>query len=301
MVRFTVQALKRLLALLAVTGALTQGASTLPEAVQETQFPWYAALIPATASFQEDLYLGSNAVILMETHEDGDGRLSSAYTLAEIYLPNVRDLKTYYMDSPDNGIGEIAAFSTICRRVGAAFAVNGDYYVNQGVTAVRNGTIINSCVSSYDLCVLYSDGLMNTYRAGELRSQEAVNKALNGAWQAWSFGPVLLNPDGSAITDFSDRTIEYLTRLHPRTAIGYYGPGHYCLVSVAGYGEETPGVTLEELSAFFASLGCSKAYNLDGGYSTHMWFHGGQRTYTDKSRALSDIIYIEDLTGGDQP
>ena len=65
MIEFTVQALRKLLALLAVTGALTQGTAALPEAVEEAQFPWYAALIPATASFEEDLYLGSNAVILI--------------------------------------------------------------------------------------------------------------------------------------------------------------------------------------------------------------------------------------------
>jgi len=174
--------------------------------------------------------------------------------------------------------------------------VNGDFYTKQGVTAIRNGTILNSCVSGYDLCVLYEDGSMRCFRGWELGTQDEVNEALRGAWQAWSFGPILLNEDGSAVTDFSDRTIEYLTRDHPRTAIGYYAPGHYCLLSVSGYQGGFPGVSLEELSAFFVSLGCRSAYNLDGGSSTHIWYHGREIGFPSQPVRLADLIYLEDLS-----
>jgi hypothetical protein len=87
---------------------------------------------------------------------------------------------------------------------------------------------------------------------------------------------------------------EYLTRVHPRTAIGYFGPGHYAIVSVFGYRDDLPGVTLEELSAYFAFLGCRQAYNLDGGGSTHLWFHGSERGWPSEACELSDFIYIED-------
>lgn len=301
MIEYTVQILRKLLALLTVTGALTQASAYQPTETNNSQFPWYAALVSSAACFREDLYLNDNALIMIENHPDGDSRLSCGYCLAEIYLPDVHHLKAYYMDSPENGIGEIASMSTICRHVGAAFAVNGDYYVNQGVTAVRDGIPLNSCVSAYDLCVLYDDGRMNTYRASELRTQADVSEALQDAWQAWSFGPVLLNDDGSKIPDFSARAIEYLTREHPRTAIGYFAPGHYCLLIVPGYHTNRSGATLEQLSAFFTEIGCTKAYNLDGGASAHMWFHGSEICYSSESRALSDVLYIEDHSGGGAP
>lgn len=296
MIDFTSAALRKLLALLTLTGALTQSAPADLSPVRDAQFPWYAALTQTDARFDSQVYLGENALITLETHDKPDERLSSPYILVDLYLPDVHSLRAWYADdpaAPQRGLTEIAPAA---RAISAAFAVNGDFYPAQGVTAVRNGTVINSCVSSYDLCVLSDDGTLHTYRAHELPTQEAVNAALKNAWQAWSFGPVLLNSDGSAIPDFSGRIIEYLTRSHPRTAIGYYGPGHYCLLSVSGYRSDMPGVSLEEMSRFFASLGCRCAYNLDGGLSTHLWFHGRERGYPSEARELADLIYVEDLS-----
>ena len=294
MIDFTSAALRKLLALLALTGALTQSAPADLSPVQTAQFPWYAALTQADSRFDSQLYLGENALVVLETHDEPDERLSSPYILADLYVPDVHSIRAWYADDTEalqHGLTEI---SPAGRAIGAAFAVNGDFYSAQGVTAIRNGTILNSCVSTYDLCVLSEDGTLSTYLAQELPTQESVNEALQSAWQAWSFGPVLLNRDGTAITDFSGRTIEYLTRLHARTAIGYYSPGHYCLLTVAGYRSDSPGVSLEEMSRFFESLGCSCAYNLDGGLSTHIWFHGKEIGFPAEARKLADLIYIED-------
>ena len=299
MIEFTGQALRRLLAILALTGALTQGAAADPDAIRSSQFPWYAALTQAEPRFEDRIYLGSNAVVFLDTHETGDELLRCPYITAELYIPDVHSLRAWYADDPSSPRQGQSDISSACMALGAAFAVNGDFYPLQGVTAIRNGTILNSCVSGYDLCVLYEDGRMDTFRAGELYSQDLVNEALAGAWQAWSFGPALLDENGGVISDFSDRIIEYLTRDHPRTAIGYYGPGHYLLLNVSGYRAGAEGVSLEELSAFFAAKGCSRAYNLDGGSSTHLWFHGKERGFPSHAGNLADLIYLEDLVTGE--
>ncbi len=298
MVNSILQVLQRLTALLAVTGALTQSSpADLTEAGQ-AQFPAYAALTPSPSRYGQDVYIGGNGLVILEDHDSGDGSFDSPYILAELYLPDVRALRAWYRDDPEAPVQSLSEISPAARALGAAFAVNGDFYPAQGVTAVRNGTVLNSCVSGYDLCVLYEDGTMKTYRAEQLQTQEAVNKALRRAWQAWSFGPVLLEK-GQAVSDFSGRTIEYLTEVHPRTAIGYYGPGHYCLLTVYGYRDSMPGASLEQLSAFFAQRGCLTAYNLDGGGSTHMWFQNREHGYPSEKRELPDLIYLEDLTGQD--
>ena len=306
MVKSVIQTLQRLLALLALTGTLSQDAAAQPSetflspehstSVQEAQYPYYAALMPESSRFEEGNYIGNNALVLLERHTRKNGTLSSAYIYTEIYLPDVHYLRTWYMDDPADDLTGTADIRTASRALQAAFAVNGDFYNLQGVNAVRNGTVINSCVCTYDLCVLYEDGTMRTFSPDELPTQDSVDTALTGAWQAWSFGPLLLTDDGKAITDFSDRTIEYLTRAHPRTAIGYFGPGHYCIVTVTGYQNNMPGVTLEELSAFFADLGCRQAYNLDGGGSTHIWYHGHEIGYPSEARALAYLIYVLDTT-----
>ena len=293
MVRIISAALSRLLALLALTGALI---APDPAAVQAAQFPAYAALMPAEATWISENYCGSNALVLIETHPQADEHLGSAYIYTEIYLSDVHNLKTWYADDPEHAEPSSADIVTAARQSGAAYAVNGDFYTLQGVNAVRNGHILNACPSGYDLCVLCEDGSMRTVSHEKLRDQASAEAALQNAWQAWSFGPILLNPDGSPVADFSDLADDYLTRDHPRTAIGYFGPGHYCVVSVFGYRSDLPGVTLEELSDYFAFLGCKQAYNLDGGGSTHIWFHGSERGWPSEARQLSDFLYIEDLS-----
>ena len=286
-------ALRRLLVLLALTGTLT---APDPAAVQAAQFPVYAALMPAEAAWLSENYCGSNALILTETHPRGDAYLGSAYVYTELYLPDVHCLKTWYADDPSHADFELADIRSVGWQTRAAFAVNGDFYTIQGVNAVRNGQVLNTCVSSYDLCVLYEDGSMKAWPSEELSDLKKTGEALRNAWQAWSFGPALLGPDGSPISDFSSRVPEFLCREHARTAIGYYSPGHYCIVSVFGFRDDSLGVTLDELSRFFASRGCVQAYNLDGGTSTHLWLHGDERGWPGEPADLADFIYIEDLS-----
>ena len=108
---------------------------------------------------------------------------------------------------------------------------------------------------------------------------------------AWSFGPRLL-VDGK----LPERYNSSLTRRHPRAAIGYYEPGHYCLVAVDGRQEGYAlGMTLEQLSELMLHLGCKEAYNLDGGQTAMMLFSGQpvNRPYRG-GRRVSDIIYFND-------
>ena len=58
--------------------------------------------------------------------------------------------------------------------------------------------------------------------------------------------------------------------LNPRSAVGYYEPGHYCFVVIDGRQPGySKGATLMQLAQLFESLGCKEAYNLDGGKSAH--------------------------------
>lgn len=58
--------------------------------------------------------------------------------------------------------------------------------------------------------------------------------------------------------------------------------------------ESSYGYTLDELSKLFESLGCSVAYNLDGGQSSVMVLDGGSVTVNMPAggRPVGDIIYI---------
>lgn len=108
-----------------------------------------------------------------------------------------------------------------------------------------------------------------------------------GVWQAWNFGPALLD-NGEAITVFDSA----IKGKNPRNSIGYYEPGHYCFITVDGrQNGYSVGMTLAELSAVYASLGCKCAYNLDGGATAEMIFQGELVNKPYKGgRQSSDII-----------
>ena len=129
---------------------------------------------------------------------------------------------------------------------------------------------------------------MDIYRPYKADTQKLIKR---GAYQTWVFGPSLLDKDGKAKKSFV--TWDYIRQSHPRTAIGYYEPGHYCLLLVDGRQDASRGMFLEEMAQLFENLGCKKAYNLDGGNSATLAFHG--QVYNDKpqaERAVTDIIYF---------
>ena len=93
-------------------------------------------------------------------------------------------------------------------------------------------------------------------------------------WEECEFivgGTPLLIQDGKEITDFSsERTIQtFLTKRHARTAIGWRPDGHWFLVVA-----DEEGLTMDELVALMARLGCTEALNLDGGGSSTMVYEG---------------------------
>ena len=97
------------------------------------------------------------------------------------------------------------------------------------------------------------------------------------AWEEMEYvvgGTPVLISNGEVITDFTqERTIEtFLTKQHPRTAIGILPNGHWIFVIVEGkLPEISLGMTMNELAQFMHSLGCVYALNLDGGGSSALY------------------------------
>ena len=102
-----------------------------------------------------------------------------------------------------------------------------------------------------------------------------------------------LAPDGGTISSFNSSS--RIISANPRTAIGYYEPGHYCLVVVDGRGDSA-GISLPELSQLFSDLGCKAAYNLDGGNSSIMvWQNDVINNPSGGGRESSDALLIAEV------
>ena len=138
--------------------------------------------------------------------------------------------------------------------------------------------------------MLYYDGTMRVMPGASFSVEEAIR---DGAWQAWTFGPALLDTDGSVLTAFA--STNRIISANPRTAIGYYEPGHYCMIVVDGRGESA-GITLPALSQLFHDLGCTAAYNLDGGNSSIMvWQSEVINDPSGGGRESSDALLISEV------
>ena len=212
------------------------------------------------------------------------------YYVADIY---VRDITCFQTALAENtyGSGFRDSIEDMAVLNNALLAVNGDYYGNttEGVV-IRNGVIYRANPTDCDVCVLYYDGSMKVMPGSSFSVEEVVE---DGAWQAWTFGPALLDAGGNPITAFASTS--RITNANPRTAIGYYEPGHYCLVVVDGRGESS-GISLPRLSRLFDTLGCNAAYNLDGGNSSIMvWGNEVINNPSGGGRESSDALLIAEV------
>ena len=212
-------------------------------------------------------YTRSDSAISVNKVSDGN----TVYYVADIYTSDITAFQTYLADDT-YGTGFSETELDMDAETNAILTVNGDSYSydqnTDNGTVIRNGVVYRTADTDSDVCVLYYDGTMKTYSGSDFNAQDAIN---NGAYQAWTFGPSLLDDNGNAKTSFN--TSSYINGTHPRTAIGYYEPGHYVFVTVDGRQEDSAGMTLEDLSALFAKLGCKAAYNLDGGHCSFMTFN----------------------------
>lgn len=185
--------------------------------------------------------------------------------------------------------------SEIAESTGAILAINGDYYgFRDAGYVMRNGYLYRDTPSkdSEDL-VIYEDGTMEVVSESDVSAQELQEK---GATQIYSFGPGLIS--NGEITVDSDDEVGRAKEDNPRTAIGMIDKGHYVFVVSDGRTDESEGLSLRQLAEVMQDLGCSVAYNLDGGGSSTMYFNGevinnptsnGNKI---KERSVSDIVYI---------
>ena len=243
----------------------------------------------------EDSYKSENVSITLTRVE----KPRLIYYVADIYISDLKYFGTAFASGEGNGeynTGTEVQIDKIANRVNAVVAINGDHYkLHQGIV-VRNGVLYRETTNE-DICVLYTDGRMETMMKDEV-DMETLKTA--GVWQVWSFGPGLLDAEGHAKTFTNNQANALGVNVeNPRCAIGYYEPGHYCFVKVEGnrWGKfiGSYGLTFTDMAKLFEEFGCVSAYNLDGGRSTAMSWQG-EFLSTNYDRGSFDIIYIADTS-----
>ncbi|MBD3918181.1 phosphodiester glycosidase family protein [Paenibacillus sp. PR3] len=251
----------------------------------------------AHATYDDMNYNSDNESISIKKVQTGSGSDMITYFVADVTLKNGTTLQTALADNKF-GRNITENTSTIAENNNAILAINGDYYGfrNDGVI-IRNGTLYRD-EPVRDGLAMFQDGTMKSYDEKTVSSSDLLAQ---GVTNTFSFGPILLK-DGQVTSDFEHVEIDTnfgnrsIQDANPRTGIGIIAPNHYVLVVVDGRSRNySRGMTLNEFASLFQELGCTDAYNLDGGGSSTMYFMGNvinNPQGKQQERGVSDIIYV---------
>lgn len=192
----------------------------------------------------------------------------------------------------------------IARANRTVFAINNDYAQyrkakrsKMGII-IRDGTVYSTSTKAknktpfpnLDCMALYPDGDMKVFWSNEMTADEYL---ADGANDVLAFGPWLIRDGELNKTGVK----KFATTKQPRTGIGMVEPGHYFAIVAEARIKRSKGVNVQWLAERFQELGCTVAFNLDGGETSTMVFMGHQlNILKDKrkvsSRRTADIIGI---------
>jgi exopolysaccharide biosynthesis protein len=274
----------------------------LPSAVvqlQATSEPVASATFPATSSVYSDswTYQNTGLAISIQKVVTGSGEDTVTYFVADVTISDATQLQSAFAKN-EFGRNIIENTSQIAADHNAIFAINGDYYGfrTDGIL-IRNGVIYRDSPARTGMA-FYRDGSMKIYDETQTSAQALLDA---GVWNTLSFGPALLQ-SGKIVehldtvnvdTNFGNHSIQ---GSNPRTGVGILGDNHFVFVVVDGRSSGySRGVTLNEFAQIFKDLGCSEAYNVDGGGSSTMYFMGrvvNNPLGRNRERGTSDILYI---------
>ena len=280
----------------AATTKTTTTTTTTTTAAPEYDLSGWGAKFPEVFSLgdeveADDTHYRSHNVYISVTD---DWYADSAVHICDIYIRRFECFKSAFEhDEFKNGPQE--NMFDLAERKNAILAINGDFTGGrENGVIIREGSLFRD-VARGDIGTLFDDGSFRSFSKDEVSTDWLLD---NYAYDTMTFGPALVQ-DGSAADSSSWRSA--LAAKHPRSAFGYYEPGHYCFVAVDGRGmNDSEGVTAAQLADYMADkLGCAEAYNLDGGASSQIWFNGklvnlppGYNGEKRSLRGLTDIFYI---------
>jgi len=217
------------------------------------------------------------------------------YWVATIKIADPSQLRTMSANGFDK-TGTIKP-EQLVKRTQSVLAINGDYFwmtgygfiLRQGVLYLDN--LWNNPALREDVLLVDEDGDFHGIHepgAYEVKKTIKGKKVIN----AFYFGPILVE-NGSAVRNLNPTRDMDADGKKQRMAIAQCGPLEYKCIC-CGPPSKGMGMTLTEFAQLVAEQKVKIAYNLDGGYSTMMFFNGKvvNDVGNEDKRLLSDIIYF---------
>ena len=139
---------------------------------------------------------------------------------ADVQVTSAEYLKTAFaQDTYGKNVTEKT--SAIAEAHNAILAINGDFYGAQETGyVIRNGIVYRDTAKrNTDVLCLWADGTMSVTDGSNNSAQSLVD---SGVWQAFSFGPALLESGEIIVTEYQE--VGKAMASNPRTAIGLIAP-----------------------------------------------------------------------------
>jgi hypothetical protein len=210
--------------------------------------------------------------------------------VADIVLRNPKLISSALAFNIFGGTNYVQTVSEMANEHDAVFAMNADYanHYSEGIV-IKNGEILRSSQSYRELITLFDDGTVQSFKESEIEANTLLEL---GAWQTWSFGPVLIK-EGVSVASVNDGLQRSFVD-NPRSGFGWVSEYHYRFVTVDGRTDQSKGVDIEEFAQIFQYLEAQQAYNLDGGGSSTMYFKGEiiNNPSNGYERLVGDCVYI---------
>lgn len=250
---------------------------------------------PAEQNFTENGYRDDTIIVELEHRRMFDSDVYVAYV--KIATPS--QLRTA-VAGKKMGSSSTNHTSTISKNYNGIVALNGDYYpkTKAGYIVRMGQTYREKTSKNMDLLLIDELGDFHILLRGHDNQKEGItafqseHEIVNGFF----FGPGLVK-DGEMLAIPENYQFDPHQK-NPRAGIAQLGDLTYAMVVVNGRSSESEGVTLAEFAQVMADLGAIQAYNLDGGNSATLAFHG--EVYNDKpqaERSVTDIIYFSSAAG----
>ena len=189
---------------------------------------------------------------------------------------------------------------TIADRLNAVVAFNADYITRQDDGYIyREGVLFKDKLKGKrDVLLIDEDG---DFHPVHLPKRDELSDTVDGkrVLNSFCFGPILVE-NGEVLEKMPNFTYLKPENYYARLAICQVGPLHYKVILTTMEQDYTLGLQLKSFAQLCKDEGAIVAYNLDGGYSTTLYFHG-IRLNSQKNvnfREVPDIFYFASAWNG---
>ncbi len=248
---------------------------------------------PDKAAFTAQGYQDDSITLKLETLEQE----GVVWRVARIQVSDPSQLRTAVAGKP--GSSRVALISSMAEKNNAIIAINANYLSNDPVKTsfeYRMGEKVRAKYNRVkDLLITDEQGDLHVFVQSKADEVQAFIDSGRQIINAFTFGPALVK-DSQLLELNKDYGYNPKGR-EPRMAIGQLDKLSYVLVLAEGRTKDSQGVTHEQLAAFMHELGCTQAFNFDGGNSATMVYNGDyyQQKTRGNERAQSDMLYFATL------